>query len=527
MNMPKEKSPTYFNFSIKQLITIAALLSFIIAVFFDGLEYMVRIWETREEYSHGYLIPLMTLFFIWLKKDLIENAEYVKSWGSVALVAVGLVLLLVGELATIYTIQQYAFILTISGILWALWGTKGFMLVAVPLLILIFMIPLPNFIYNNLSLELQLLSSKIGVAVIRAFGISVYLEGNVIDLGTYKLQVVDACSGLRYLFPLMSFAFICAYIFSAPFWMRTVVFLSSIPITILMNSFRIGVIGLLVEYYGIGAAEGFLHDFEGWIIFIACLGILFIEVWLLTRFFLKGKSFSEVFVIDFPNGKAKSDKNRPHKLPMTFWVSSALVVLTFSSQLFIVDRDELLPDRQELASFPSDIDKWQGKNGRIEDLTLRALKLTDYVIVDYANNDDKLVNFYVAYYQSQRKGESAHSPKSCIPGGGWQIKNLSQKQIEPDYLLGRPLDVNRLVIQFGDTKQLVYYWFQQRGRVITNEYLVKWYILWDSITKNRTDGALVRLTTVVKAGESLEEADETLSSFARSIASELPTYIPN
>ena len=462
--------------------------------------------------------------------------EYSNSWGSVALVASSLVLFITGELATIYVIQQYAFILLLAGIFWALFGTEGFKEIYVPLIILVFMIPLPGFIYNNLSLELQLLSSKIGVAVIRAFGISVYLEGNVIDLGSYKLQVVDACSGLRYLFPLMSFAFICAYIFVAPFWMRVVVFLSSIPITILMNSFRIGVIGLLVDNYGIGAAEGFLHDFEGWIIFIACLGILFIEVWILTKVFLKGKSFSEVFVLDFPEGKSESETQKAQKIPTAFWASSVLVVLTFSLQLFIVDREELLPERQELASFPNAIDKWQGRSGRIEDLTLRALKLTDYVIVDYANHNnsgsgererDKFVNFYVAYYQSQRKGESAHSPKSCIPGGGWQIKDLSQKQIEADYLVGKPLNVNRLVIQYGDTKQLVYYWFQQRGRIITNEYLVKWYILWDAITKNRTDGALVRLTTVVKADESLKDADESLSSFARSIGSELPKYIPN
>jgi len=144
------------------------------------------------------------------------------------------------------------------------------------------------------------MSSEIGVAVIRLFDISVFLEGNVIDLGSYKLQVVEACSGLRYLFPLMSFAFICAYIFKGKFWMRAVIFLSSMPITVIMNSFRIGVIGVLVEYYGIGAAEGFLHDFEGWIIFVACTGILMAEIWVFNRFWGSGKSFTEVFALDMP-----------------------------------------------------------------------------------------------------------------------------------------------------------------------------------------------------------------------------------
>ena len=143
-----------------------------------------------------------------------------------------------------------------------------------PLLFLLFMIPLPNFLYNNLSAQLQLLSSELGVAVIRLFDIGVYLEGNVIDLGTYKLQVVEACSGLRYLFPLTSLAFLMAYLFKAAAWKRIVIFLSSIPITLLINSFRIGVIGVLVEYWGPGQAEGFLHDFEGWVVFMSSLGVL-------------------------------------------------------------------------------------------------------------------------------------------------------------------------------------------------------------------------------------------------------------
>jgi len=115
----------------------------------------------------------------------------------------------------------------------------------IPLLFLGFMIPLPSFLYNNLSAYLQLISSQLGVAFIRLFGVSVYLEGNVIDLGTYQLQVVEACNGLRYLFPLMSLAFLSAYFFKGAMWKRAIIFLSSIPITVLMNSVRIGITGMI------------------------------------------------------------------------------------------------------------------------------------------------------------------------------------------------------------------------------------------------------------------------------------------
>ncbi len=116
----------------------------------------------------------------------------------------------------------------------------------------------------------------------RLLGISVYLEGNVIDLGSYKLEVAEACSGLRYLFPLMSVGAIMAYLINGKAWARVVVFASTIPIAILMNSFRIGVIGVLVDRYGTEQATGILHFFEGWVVFMICLALLTLEAWTLA-----------------------------------------------------------------------------------------------------------------------------------------------------------------------------------------------------------------------------------------------------
>jgi exosortase D (VPLPA-CTERM-specific) len=389
------------------------------------------------------------------------------------------------------------------------------------------MIPLPSFFLNNLSAKLQLISSEIGVAVIRAFDISVYLEGNVIDLGNYKLQVVEACSGLNYLFPLMSLAFIAAYFFQAAFWKRAVIFLSSIPITVLMNSFRIGIIGVLVEFWGIEQAEGFLHDFEGWVIFMACTVLLILEMWLFTLFSKDKRPLREVFGIEFPEPAPKDVSVNHQKLSTRFIVS--LVVIGFSAVMsdHLQARQEIIPDRKVFAEFPSDMGEWRGRTDRLEQIYLDALKLDDYLIADYSNPAGDQVNFYVAYYESQRAGESAHSPRSCLPGGGWVIKNLSQKLVDGAEVNGQPLRVNRTVIQKGDYTQLVYYWFQQRGRDITNEYLVKWYLLLDAVSKNRTDGSLVRLTTVIGPGKSIEDGDQRLQSFANAIAPKLDSYVPN
>ena len=137
------------------------------------------------------------------------------------------------------------------------------------------------------------------------------------------------------------------------------------------------------------------------------------------------------------------------------------------------------------------------------------------------------INFYIAWYDTQRAGRSAHSPRSCLPGGGWQIKSLTQRSL-PGIRAGRDaLRVNRVLIQLGNQRQLVYYWFQQRGRVITNEYQVKWYLFWDALTRNRTDGALVRLAVPIAADEPDAAADRQLTQFAAAAAPTLAPYIPN
>jgi EpsI family protein len=170
--------------------------------------------------------------------------------------------------------------------------------------------------------------------------------------------------------------------------------------------------------------------------------------------------------------------------------------------------------------------EWQGKRGYIEGMYLDVLKLDDYLMADFVDSAKESVNFYVAYYSSQRKGESAHSPRTCIPGGGWQIREITQRSIDGIAINGAPLSVNRVIIQKGDLRQLVYYWFQQRGRSITNEYMVKWYIFWDALTRNRTDGALVRITAYVPPSRDMAEADRLLADFARAAAEPLRNHVP-
>ncbi|MEM7096907.1 MAG: VPLPA-CTERM-specific exosortase XrtD [Pseudomonadota bacterium] len=504
-------------------------LAFSAFIAIGALIQMEAAWG-REEYSHAYLIPLIAILLLLQKWPSANNVSS-PSWLGLGFLAVSLFTILIGELSALYTIVQYGFIATLGSLLLLTVGWKAILLLWGSIIYLLFMVPLPDFLLNNLSHSLQLVSSEIGVFVIRLFGISVFLEGNVIDLGTMKLQVVDACSGLRYLFPLSSFGFLIAYLYQAALWQRAIIFLSTIPITVLMNSFRIGVIGVLVEYWGPGQAEGFLHYFEGWIIFIACLSVLLLEMIVLHKLSGSNGSVLDRLDLSFPELtelKIPQVASIPKLAPMLGGV--ALIAGASIYLAGLDERREYLPERNDFLQFPLFNKGWIGREARIEADVLSSLKLTDHIIADYTHPDYLLpVNFYVAYYESQRKGASVHSPRSCIPGGGWEIQSLDQIMVDatPGQSTVKPLIVNRVMIQKGRNKQLVYYWFKQRDRLLTNEYLVKWYLFWDSLTKSRTDGSLVRVVIPIPDGFDVDAAEDQLVRFIQDFYPTLPQYLPD
>lgn len=512
--------PANFKLSTNQKWFLFGLVIAFIA-HFGGLSDLVSRWNTQEEYGHGYFIPVISLWFLWSRKDALLASIGEASWVGPALIAIGGVGLLLGELTAIFILIQISFLLTIIGLVLAYGGRSLLKVSLLPIAFLIFAIPLPYFVGAQLSWRLQLISSELGVAFLRLLGNSVYLEGNVIDLGVYRLQVVEACSGLRYLYPLLSIGFLMAYMYKGSLWQRVLIFLSTIPVTVVMNSLRIAMVGVLVNRWGNGMADGFLHYFEGWIIFMVCLLILILEVMIFERFSQRRSFWQAVDLPVIQPVKSSAVFNQSIK-PLylsIFLIATALVAVNLLS-----DREEIRPQRQSLAGFPAKIDGWSAKEASMDKEIEEFLGVDDYLLADYSYPGKGAVNFYVAYYASQRKGVSPHSPQVCMPGGGWIISSLDRITIE---VAGKKdFHVNRTVINKDNHKQVVYYWFEQRGRHIANEYYMKWYLLLDSIKINRTDGALVRVTTYLRPTESLDQADARIQEFLEKSVPLLDTYVP-
>jgi exosortase D (VPLPA-CTERM-specific) len=518
-------------------ISFALYSILLIGIYHSSHALMIRWWRL-EDYNYCYLIPIVVLYLIWDKRYTFNQTSSMPDWFGLTPLVFGIVLFWLGELGGEYYSMYLSSWFVLFGICWMNLGWHKLKIILFPITFILTMFPPPSFIYNNLSLKLKLISSKIGVNILQFFGISAYREGNVIDLGFTQLQVVDACSGLRYLIPLIVLAILVAYFSKAALWKKIVLVLSAIPISIFVNSFRIATVGMLYPTYGPKVAEGFFHDFSGWLIFMLSLLVLMGELALLNRLFGRSKDdcFNrEVDTDSFSPSKTSASVNRtdydesgvepysrlyrPH-----FIVSVILLGATLALAQGIEFREKV-PTTKPFHLFPLQIGEWSGKKFGLEQEIVEELDFSDYITVEYVNPKQRMVSFYTAFYESQSKGESIHSPESCLPGGGWvteqsgpyEMKHLTKNQ---------SMKVNRTLIRNGDNRQLVYYWFPCRGRILTNLYQLKLYTFWDALTHQRTDGALVRVLTPVYPAEKLHLAEQRLQGFVRQIVPLLNEFLP-
>lgn len=538
---PPSSRLTIANDHVVVLAAAAAAIMAFAWLYLHGINALVEDWA-REEYSHGPIIPIIALFLI--VRQLADTKPNVPKgqWWAIPFGLLGVVLGALGTLSNIADLTQYGLVIAFAAIVIAALGIKQTVLLWAPLIYLGFMIPLPQMIYLKLFAWAQLISSEFGTLFIRLIGIPVFLEGNIIDLGSYKLQVVEACAGLRYLFPLMSFGYLFAVVYQGAKWARVIIFLSTIPISISMNSLRIGVVGVLVNSFGVEQAEGFIHLSEGWVVFVACIAILYAEASVLTYFGQSKRAAWASLDLRFDRISKGFHAFRAIRDWRPLAALASLFLIGVVSIGLLQNEQTAFPKRSPFAIFPTTLGEWSGKQSTLPPNIEDVLAADDYLLADYVSNKSgKQVNLFVSYYQTQNKGESPHSPEVCIPGAGWEISSLKTASVSlsgggapsgADVVqvnLGgaSSIKINRATIQKGESHQLVYYWFKERGRIVANEYAAKWFIFKDGIVRNRTDGGMIRLITRINKTEGVQAADLVLANMLRKIYPLMDQYFPN
>ncbi len=510
-------------------LLLAAALCALLLLFRDSLGLMVGSWWSWKG-SHGLLIPVVVAGLFCLQSLEPASSGFkappnAGAWAGLLLVLAGAGLLVFGELAALYTLSQLGFVVALWGLLLSAAGLHGLRLLCLPVLYLLLMVPWPQFLANNLNASLQLMAVLPGALLIRAAGFAVLLEGNVLDVGTYRLPVVEACSSVLMVLPLVSVALPAAVLYRGRWWWRLLLLSSALWIPLLAGTLRVAATGLLARYRSADVAEAFLHATGGAPLYLACAGLLLLLIrWLGRR---TGRSMAASWGLSWlaTGSPVRFLWRLPASPPL--W-SAVLLIAALLLVSLLVSRPELqIPERQRFAFFPRQLGDWEARPAEVDPVALASLKLADHLSLAWQRPDDPLpVSLWVAWYDVQIYGASVHSPMACLPGAGWRVEALGTHSIQPHRPGAEPLYVNRAIIALGDQRQLVYYWFAQRGREMTSEYLLKWYIFQDSLLMQRSDGGLVRLTTPLPDLAATAEADARLAALTQLLRPVLEAYVP-
>jgi exosortase len=255
----------------------AALIAVLVmAVYFRVLTKLVFDWAEIPDFSHGFLVPIFAAYLVWAKRKTLLSTRVAPSWSGVAVVALGLVVLLLGVYGAELFLSRISLVILLAGLVLSFGGWALLKELRFPILVLILAIPIPAIIFNEITFPLQILATKLATALLQLFDVPVLREGNIIQLSVMKLEVAEACSGIRSLMSLFTLAIFYGYFLEKSPLRRVILAVASIPIAIAANAVRIFGTGLCVQYWDPDKAMGFFHEFQGWVVFLVSLGCLFI-----------------------------------------------------------------------------------------------------------------------------------------------------------------------------------------------------------------------------------------------------------
>ncbi|MGH9554671.1 MAG: exosortase A [Terriglobales bacterium] len=252
-----------------------ALLPLIAWLYAGVIPHLVKDWWNDPNFSHGFLVPLFSLFLVWQNRKQLGELALKPSWFGLLVMAGAMMVLVVGTLGAELFLSRASLILLIAGMVIFFLGWGHFRALLFPVGFLFLMIPIPAILFNQITIPLQFLASTMAGGLVSELGVPVLRQGNIIQLPGMTLEVAEACSGIRSLMSLTTVAVIYAYFLETKLLPRLLLSVSAVPIAVVANGLRVTGTALLAFYWDKEAAEGFFHNFSGWLIFVLSLLMLF------------------------------------------------------------------------------------------------------------------------------------------------------------------------------------------------------------------------------------------------------------
>ncbi len=514
------------------IILLPFLLSFVfVGSWLSAFQKIFIRWNSGDN-SYGYLIIPLFLYLCWENRHRFDFLHFRASPFALIPAFFSAVTMIAGELGSVETLLYIGIWLAFLSLGVFLYGMELRRFIF-PWIILLFMIPLPPFINNILTFNLKLAASVLATQMLRLSGVSVLREGNIIDIGVEKLQVVDACSGLRFLIPMILMALLVGYFFNRKGYARLILLLVVPPLSVLINGFRVYGTALLLLGGHKKLAEGLFHDFTGWVVFVAGGTFLLLFAFLLRK-------MENVSGLKSKENPVRSGERSPATLKDTgsFFprqrsfqalITVVLMMVMFAGSAWSVsgrrvDKGNPGIERTPFSEFPMTLGEWQGKRHYLSDEIMDSLWADDYVTALFRHPDQgSVIQLLIPYYEYQATRHTAHAPQACLLGGGWAILSSADRAVR---LKDDSITIRAMVMEKDGIRLIASYFFFQRGRVITSPWMNKAYLMWDALTRKRTDGALVRVELVLAENKTLTEAFAELELFLGHLWPLLPQYIP-
>jgi exosortase len=277
------ESATFIETVKRYKVQLMISLLLLLGVYLRIISYMVKQWSVDDNYSHGFLVPFIAGYFLYQRLDSLKKSPASSLSSGLPVIIGGLLMLIVGYVGTELFTMRLSLIIVLAGMVLYFFGKETFRIMLLPICFLFFMIPLPYILYDAIAFPLKLFIAKYSVLFLESIGIIILREGNIIMLPNMTLEVADACSGIRSLMSLITLSVALAFIVNTTNFKRALIIVSAVPIAIFTNALRVVITGMLAQYWGEKAAEGFFHEFAGLMVFGMAVVILLITGIMLKR----------------------------------------------------------------------------------------------------------------------------------------------------------------------------------------------------------------------------------------------------
>ncbi len=504
-------------------ISAFVLFSVFCAAYWIPLSSIVSTWLENDDYSYGFFIPVISLYLLWDMRLRLDGMHIRASWAVLPVLLLFVLLSVYGILGSSGNISMPSIPILIASFAAFCFGADLVRRFVLPFAFLVFMVPIPAVFERTLGMYLKAVSSKLGGKIIELFNISVHVSGNIIDLGVTQLQVVDACNGLRYLFPLFALGIIYAYFFERIRWKQIFCVLATLPIAVLTNALRIGITGVLTDRFGPEVAQGFFHDFSGWVLFMAAFFMLFLMGRVLALFPPKGnKSVDSPLSEAKPGGIPQVDRAGVMKaLAVSFVILAVVGGLSLSTKA-------LPPIKLKggIAGFPLSFQGWSGKSSLVDPEIIDKSGAEEAFNARYRNTGGDEVSLYMGYRSTAFLANENyfHSPTVCLPSSGWKTLEESTRLIS-GIPFWNEIKVSRMVMSYLDEKAVVYFWFQTKNKASNDKNINRFDLAMHAVRRDNTHALFMRTITTVRPGEQAQDGEKRMAAFIRDMMPVLQRYL--